>query len=106
MLDKPSAQLARATVIQQPCHISRMLQYCDLSDKLAVTTMDAMYAGYLDIGSDGGMVDLHGTFSFVIGNSSLGTMIAIGGGNVPGAPVIMSLTRAKLCGIFAAVTYV
>ena len=54
--------------------------------------MEAMYAGNLDIGMDGGMVDLKGTFGFVIGNSSIGTIIAKGGGNVPGAPVIMSLT--------------
>jgi hypothetical protein len=52
------------------------------------------------------MVDLQGTFGFVVGNLLLGTTIVIGRGNVPGAPVIMSSTRAKLCGIFAAVTYV
>jgi hypothetical protein len=92
--------------MQQPCHIFGMLQHCNLSDELAVTTMDAIYAGNLDIGSDGGMVNLQGTFGFAIGNSFLGTTIATGGGTAPGAPVIMSLTRAELCGMFAAVTYV
>jgi ribonuclease HI len=92
--------------MQQPAHISSMLKHCDLSDDSALATMDAMYAGNLDIGSDGGMVDLQGTFGFVIGNSFLATTIATGGGNVPGAPVIMSSTRAELCGMFAAVTYV
>jgi ribonuclease HI len=111
-LDEQSAQLASATtfaeyVRQQPGHISRMLHHCDLSDKSAVSTMDAsMYEGNLDIGSDGSMVDLQGTFGFVIGNSFHGTTITTGGGNVPGAPVIMSSTRAELCGIFAAITYV
>jgi hypothetical protein len=83
-----------------------MLQHCNLSDESAVATMDVMHTGNLDIGSDGAMVDLQGTFGFVIGNSFLRTSIATGGGNVPGAPVIMSSTRAKLCGMFTAITYV
>jgi hypothetical protein len=64
----------------------------------------ALCDGTLDVGSDGGMLDLRGTFGFICGDTATLEEIAMGKGTVPGSTVIMLLTRAELCGIFAAVT--
>jgi hypothetical protein len=104
--DQSSVATFSQYVEQQPRHIKKLLQYCDLTNEAAAATVSAFSEGKLDVGSDGGLLDLRGTFGFVCGNMTTTEMTGTSKGIVPGSMVIMSSTRAELCGIFAAVTYI
>jgi hypothetical protein len=71
-----------------------------------LATVAALCDGTLDVGSDGDLLDLRGTFGFICGDTATLEATAMGKGTVPGSTVILSSTRAELCGIFAAVTYI
>ena len=71
-----------------------------------MATVAALCDGTLDVGSDGDLLDLRGTFGFICGDTATLEATAMGKGTVPGSTVILSSTRAELCGIFAAVTYI
>jgi hypothetical protein len=71
---------------------------CDLSEDMALSTARTLYESNIDVDSDGGMINLEGSFGF-----QLGSMLMKGKGL--GSTVIMSSTRVELCGIFAVVTY-
>jgi hypothetical protein len=113
--DKKSAPPSRAEeatsfseyVAQQPHHIKRLLRQCDLSEITTLKLVSLINSkGLFYGGTDGGLLNELGTFGFVWGKpSGIDKLFSIGKGRVPGAPFIMSSTRAEMCGLFAAVTH-
>ena len=91
----------------QPEHIQAVLSGCDFSDELADRVIQNIYAhDGVSLGTDGGLLDDIGTFGFAMGDDDTQSIWTQGGGTVPGYSSIMSSTRAELCGIFAALTYI
>jgi hypothetical protein len=54
-----------------------------------MATVAALCDGTLDVGFDGGMLDLRGTFGFICRDTATLEEIAKGKGTVPGSTVIM-----------------
>ena len=93
-------------VQNQAPHIQSILQHSDLSDNSALLIANHIRQSLpLSCGSDGGIPQGRGTFGFVWADPTTSSILGKGNGVVPGYSEGMSSTRAKLCGIFAALTY-
>jgi hypothetical protein len=94
-------------VNSQPVHIQLLLGAADLTDNtVAIVANRVFTAEHLACGSDGGMLNGHGTFGFVWADCSSTDALISCRGQVPGHMIGMSSTRTELCGIFAAMCYV
>jgi hypothetical protein len=93
-LEHPDLTVATFTeyVHCQPTHIVKLLQHCDLSNESAADVANTLCEGTLDIGSDGGVLDLKGTFGFLCGDTAMADITASGKGTVPGSTVTMLST--------------
>ena len=96
----------REFVSQQPSHIQRLLQFCDMSDANVASIVETAYLnGSIDGATDGGLLNLDGTYGFVIGDPQHNVILVDGKGHVDGNASCMSSTRTELAGMFAFVTY-
>jgi len=93
-------------VSKQPDHIAGVLGHCDLSEQSAQAIADLILSSSpIDCGTDGGLLELQGTFGFAWADKKEQKIITEAMGRVCGSSSVMSSTRTELCGIFAAVTY-
>ena len=87
-------------------HIQQLLEHADLSEASASGIISHLYQHRnIVAGTDGGLLNGHGTFGFVWATRDETAVLSKGCGEVPGHPVSMSSTRTELCGLFAALTY-
>ena len=92
---------------RQAPHIREILQFCDISENVVYNFAELIHSSKnLVSGSDGGLLVQQGTFGFVWGNQSDGSIIAAGRGVVDSCAGILSSTRTELVGIFASLTYI
>ena len=93
-------------VRSQDDHIRRILQHADVSNERAAAVAKQIHDDApLYGGTDGGLMEGKGNFGFVWATDVRSEILVSGKGNVPGHTHGMSSTRAELCGIFAALTY-
>ena len=93
--------------LHQPSHITSLLEHADLSEDAASSLADLLQTSDEDChcGTDGGLLNGEGTFGFNWADATLGTILVEAMGRVPGRSTVMSSTRAELCGILGALTY-
>ena len=107
MTVQPSCSKNRRLALVAPFSVDVSLPLPSAFKYLAAFLADLLRSSDEDChcGTDGGLLNGEGTFGFNWADATLETILVEAMGRVPGQPTVMSSTRAELCGILGALTY-